>query len=101
MVFESGQAVGVKVNHIHIGHPSLNEEPFRDQSPQNEEHDEKIEFQLPLNAMRNSDIRRFSCGCKYNLTFYVAFLFLSFIIFSNNHIIYHSYFLFNIVTFLF
>ena len=45
MVFESSQAVGVKVNHIDIGHPSLNEEPFRDQPPQNEEHDEKIEFQ--------------------------------------------------------
>ena len=41
MVFESGQAVGVKVNHIDIGHLSLNEEPFRDQPPQN---DEKIEF---------------------------------------------------------
>ena len=78
MVFESGQAVGVKVNHIDMEHPSLNEEPFRDQPRQN---DEKIEFQLPLNAMQNSNICRLARDVSIILLVYVAFLFLSFIFF--------------------
>ena len=76
MVFENGQAVGVKVNHVDIGHPSVNEEPFRDQPVQN---DEKIEFQLPLNAMRNSDIHRLAGDVSIILLIYVAFYIIFFI----------------------
>ena len=64
------------MNHIDIGHPSLNEEPFRDQPVQN---DEKIEFQLPLNAMRNSDIHRLAVDVSIILLIYVAFYIIFFI----------------------
>ena len=64
------------MNHIDVGHPSSNEEPFKDQPPQN---DEKIAFQLPPNAMRNSDIRQLVGDVSIILLFYVAFLFIFFI----------------------
>ncbi|XP_057525008.1 uncharacterized protein LOC130804557 [Amaranthus tricolor] len=68
MVFEYGQAVGLKVNNVDIGQPSVNAEPFRDQTVQDED---KIEFHLPLNAMRNSEIRQVAEDVSMILLIYV------------------------------